>query len=194
MVQTRNTAAPTYLFSAENADWLVERAVETAVNGLIGSMPVDEVLTIGKSRMQIEAIHTAQTWLDRYQTGIELLNGNLQTVSPPVPVLDAFKDVSSAKKDAERLIDEARAYESRVIPEARGEAQRTVSRAQGFQAARVNQAQGDASRFLSLLAEYRKAKEVTRTRLFLETMQELLAKMKVVVLEAGQNKITIVDN
>ncbi len=196
VVQYKIDAPVTYLFGADGPDWLVERAVESSVNRLIGSMGVDEVLTTAKARIQLEAVQQAQVWLNGYGAGINLLGGNLQQVVPPVPVNDAFKEVTDAKKDSERAKDEAREFANRIVPQARGEAQRIVSRAEGFYASRVNRAQGEASRFSSVLAAYRKAKDVTRTRLFVETMQEVFGQAKTIVLDAdrdgGPRKITIV--
>ncbi len=198
VVQYKIKDPVTYLFEAEQPGWLVERAVECAVNRQIASLGVDEVLTTAKARIQIEAIATAQAWLDEYKSGIALLGGNLQQVVPPVPVNDAFKEVTDAKKDSERAKDEARGYANRIIPQARGEARRIVSRAEGFYASRVDGARGEASRFESVLAEYRKAKDVTRTRLFVEAMQEVFSQARAVVLDTGREgaptKITIVGD
>ncbi len=197
VVQYRIRSPQDYLFATEQPDWLVERTVESAMNDLIASMAVDDVLTVGKSTIQVEAIRAAQAQLDDYGAGIVLLGGNLQTVREPVPVANAFKEVASAKKDAERMIDEARAHNSRIIPQARGEGQRIVSRAEGQYAQRVNEAHGEAARFLSLLAEYHKAKWITRTRLYLETLQAVMGQMNAVILEPptdGQPiHVTIVD-
>ncbi|MFH0981025.1 MAG: FtsH protease activity modulator HflK [Planctomycetota bacterium] len=186
-----------YLFRAEEPHWLVERTVESAMIRLVASLSVDDVLTTAKDEIQVKAIALAQGWLDAYQAGITLLGGNLQVVDPPVPVSPAFKEVASAKKDAERMLDEAREYEGRILPEARGQAQRLLSEAQARATERINRARGDTDWFLSLLAEYRQAKAVTRTRLYVETMERVLAKMKVVILDRregpGASKITIVD-
>ncbi len=197
IAQYKIRAPVAYLFEAEEPDWLVERAVECAVNQQIASLAVDDVLTTAKSQIQVEAIAAAQAWLDQYDSGITLLGGSLQQVVPPVPVMDAFKEVTDAKKDSDRAKDEARGYANRVIPQARGEAQRIVSRAEGSNASRVNQARGEASRFESILAEYRKATAITRTRLFVETMQQVFAQAKTVVLDTntatGATRVVIVD-
>ena len=197
VVQYKIRDVQRYLFSIEQPHWFVERAVEAAMNMRVASLPVDDVLTTAKTEIQIDAIRIAQQWLDKYDTGLVLLGGNLQKVSPPVPVLAAFTEVTDAKKDAERKIDQAREYEGQVIPQARGQAQETISRAQGQYANRVNRAQGEAARFLSVLQEYRQARQVTRTRLYVEAMERILSQMSVVVLdpEEGQarSRITIVE-
>jgi membrane protease subunit HflK len=186
-----------YLFKTEDAHGLVERAVQFAVSRQVAALPVDDVLTTAKDEIQVRAIALAQGLLDAYEAGIVLLGGSLQVVDPPVPVLAAFKEVASAKKDSERLLDEAREYESKVLPEARGQADRIISDARGFHADRVGRARGDAGRFLSILTEYRRARDVTRTRLYVETMERVFAKMNVIVLDRadgpGASKVTIVD-
>ncbi|MCP4593311.1 MAG: FtsH protease activity modulator HflK [bacterium] len=189
------------LFGVEDPHWLVERTVESAVNRLVAEREVDAVLTTAKDEVQVEAIRIAQELLDAYGAGIWLLGGNLQVVDPPVPVMEAFKDVASAKKDKERLVDEAREYASRILPEARGRAQQVVSKAKGISADRLSRARGDTDRFLSLFEEYRHAKEITRRRLYVESMERVFSKMDVVVLDrpagaeagAGASRITIVD-
>lgn len=187
-----------YLFRVDEPRWLVERAVESAMNQYVARLPVDDVLTDAKNRIQLDTIDIAQKMLDdKYNAGIRLLGGNLQEVSPPVPVIDAFKDVASAKKDSERKIDEAREDAGRIILKATGEARQLISNAEGSAASRIDTARGDTARFLSLLEEYRKAKEVTRTRLYVDAMERILARTKVVILpdeeEAGASKLTVVE-
>lgn len=175
-----------YLFGAEAADWLVERAVESAMSRRAASMTIDAMLTSAKEEFQIDVIDAAQKLLDVYASGITLVSGNLQDVSPPVPVLDAFTDVSSARKDAERAVDVANAYAGRMIPQARGEAQDMLSTAEGFYAERVNKARGEARRFEELLSEYRSAPNLTRARLFIDSMERVLSQVSVIVVEEGQ--------
>ena len=198
VVQYKIRDVQRFLFDTENPRWLVERAVESAVIQRVGSLPVDDVLTTAKNEIQIEAIALAQQWLDGYGAGIVLLGGNLQVVTPPVPVIAAFNEATDAKKDAERIVDQAREYEGRIIPQARGQAQEIISRAQGYQAERVNRAKGEAGRFLSVLKEYRQAKQITRTRLYVEAMERILSQAKLVILDAREGqapaKITIVED
>jgi len=186
-----------YLFRAEEPQWLVERTVESALNRNVAGLPVDAVLTTAKGEIQIKTIKMAQEMLNACNAGILLHGGNLQEVSPPVPVLEAFKDVASAKKDSERKIDEARENEGMIVQDATGRARELISKAQGYSAGRVCVAQGDASRFLSLLEEYRKAKDVTRTRLYVGAMERILSKTKIVIIgnqeESGSSKVTIVE-
>jgi membrane protease subunit HflK len=150
-----------------------------------------------KGTGSVGTVRAAQRQLDAYQAGIVLLGGNLEHVVPPIPVREAFIEVASAKKDSERLVDEARGYESRIIPRAGGEAQQIVSQAQGHYAQRIAQSRGDANRFLSLLAEYRRSPAVTQTRLYLEAMERVLAQVKLVILDRRDSgrpsRVTIVD-
>lgn len=197
VVQYKIRDPAAYLFETEAPHWLVERTVESAMSRLVASHRVDDVLTTAKGTIEVEAVSVAQALLDAYGAGVVLLGGSLQVVDPPIPVMDAFTEVAGAKKDSERLIDEAREYESRILPAARGEAQRIISKAEGVYADRVNRASGEASRFRDVLAEYRLAKDITRTRLYVEAMERLFSKMNVVVLDRaggeGRSNVTIVE-
>lgn len=186
-----------YLFQVDQPHWLIERAVESVLSSRVASLGVDEVLTSAKHKIQADTIREAQAMLDGYGVGVTLLGGNLQVVDTPVPVSNAFREVSSAKKDSERVIDEAHAYESRILPRANGQAQRMRSEAAGRAAERTAQAKGEANRFLSILAEYKQAEDVTKRRLFLESMERVFEQAETMVLglDAGGAKarVTIVD-
>ena len=198
VVQYRIRRPEQYLFSADGPDRLVRLAVETAMNQCVSRLPVDAVLTTAKSEIQSEAVETAQRLLDAYGCGVALLGGSLHEVAPPAPVSEAFKDVASAKKDSERAASEAREYVEKAVKKAGGDAQAQLSRVEGYRARRVEAARGEASHFLSLLAEYRRAREVTRTRLYVDAMERILSRAKVVIIgseEAGvAPKITVVDS
>ncbi len=181
-----------YLFRTEEPDFLIERAVESALSSAVSYRRVDYLLTGAKSEVQIEAIESAQRLLDLYGAGITLLGGNLQMVSPPVPVIAAFNDVTAAKKDAEKQVEDARLYANQTIPGAHGEAAQIVSAARGAADLRVNQAKGEADRFQSLLAGYLRDPQVMRRRLYLETMEKVLARADVVVVRDA-SKVTILD-
>jgi membrane protease subunit HflK len=182
-----------FLYATEEPVWLIERAVESAMSSAVAWRRVDDVLTSAKSEVQIEAMAAAQKLLDRYGAGITLLGGNLQIVSPPAPVIAAFNDVTAAKKDSESLVENARLYANQIVPGARGEAEATIGRARGQAELRLREAQGEASRFGSLLAEYRREPEVTRSRLYLETMERVLSRADLVVTRAG-SRITILED
>jgi membrane protease subunit HflK len=121
--------------------------------------------------------------LDRYDVGVEVVTVKLQDVDPPDQVADAFKDVISAQQDRERLINEARGYANDVVPRARGQAAQLLNEAEGYSAAKVREATGVATRFLALQEEYAKAKDVTRRRLYLETMEDILPGMNKILLD-----------
>jgi modulator of FtsH protease HflK len=181
-----------YLFRAEQPEFLIERAVESALSSSVSFRRVDDLLTGSKSEVQIEAVAEAQRLLDLYGAGIVLLGGNLQMVSPPAPVIAAFNDVTAAKKDAEKQVEDARLYANQTVPGAHGEAAQIVNGARGQADLRVNQARGEADRFQSLVAEYRRDPPVTRRRLYLETMERVLSRAEVLVVNDA-SKVTILN-
>lgn len=181
-----------YLFRTSEPDLLIERAVESEMSSYIASIGVDDVLTTAKAEIEIHAVKAAQVLLDDYGAGVTLLTGNLQVVSPPVPVIEAFNDVARAKKDSERAGEDARMYANEVIPQARGDAQTVINKALGEYEMRVNKARGEAERFNGLLREYERNRDVTKTRLYLETMERVLHKTKVVIVD-DSSKVTIIE-
>ena len=192
VVQYKVVDPDKYLFDTSEPDWLIERAVESVMTSYISSMPVDDVLTIAKAEIENRGVREAQELLDAYGAGVKLLTGNLQAVSPPVPVVEAFNDVSRAKKDSERAVENARVYANSVVPEARGDAQIMIKKAQGAYEMRVNTARGKAKRFTGLLREYNKDREMTKTRLYLEMMERILARTKVVIVDE-RSEVTIIE-
>lgn len=185
VVQYRVTDLRAYLLGTIDPDGMIERAVEAALAARIAGMRVDDVLTTAKAEIEITSIDRAQEILDAYGVGVRLLGGNLQTVSPPVPVLEAFNDVTRAKKDNERLIENARSYGNGVLPRARASANEEVSGARAAADARIRQARGEAQRFDALREEFERAPELTRRRLYLETLERVFERAEVVVLEDG---------
>lgn len=152
----------------------IRDATESALRQVVGSRNIDDVLTTQKEQVQSQTKLLLQSLLDDYEAGIRILEVKLQSVLPPQQVSDAFDDVVRAKEDKEKIINLADAYEEDIIPKARGEAQMMLQQAEAFKAQRVNIATGQAARFLSILEEYQKAPEVTRQRLYLEAMEEIL--------------------
>lgn len=159
-------------------------AAETALRGVVGSMDIDAILTVGRAEVQEQTKVHLQELLDSYNTGILVTEVKLQAVEPPQPVDAAFKDVVSAKEDRERIINEAEAYREDLLPKARGEAEKMVQDAEAYKEARIREATGESERFLANLNEYRKAKAVTRQRLYLETMQVVLSNVEKVIISA----------
>ena len=187
VVQYRISDLPNYLFRVfdplGNPEGRTLRdASETALRGVVGGMSIDEVLTIGRAKVQADTKAHLQELMDLYRTGLQITEVKLQAVEPPEPVQASFKDVVSAKEDRERIINESRAYREDLLPKARGEAQKMLRAAEAYSENKVREAKGDASRFLAMLKEYRSAKVVTRRRLYLETMSEVLSKVDKVVI------------
>ncbi|MFQ5705361.1 MAG: FtsH protease activity modulator HflK [Gemmatimonadales bacterium] len=151
---------------------------EAVMRAVIGDRSVNEVLTIGRAEIASEVELRLQELCDQYETGIKIEQIVLQDVDPPDQVRPAFNEVNQAQQEKERMINEARAEYNSVIPRARGEAQQTITEADGYATDRVNRARGDAELFKSLLAAYRRAPEVTRRRIYLETMQAVYPNVK----------------
>ncbi|GMU38602.1 MAG: FtsH protease activity modulator HflK [Phycisphaerae bacterium] len=181
-VQYRVRDPSAYLFRAEAADFLVERAVDAALGALAASMPVDDILTTRKSEIQQRALSDGQALLDAYDAGLTLIDANLHEVNPPAPVIDAFTDVGSAQKDAEQRVEQARTWAARTVSTAQSEAARQIDDARGLASARISRAQGDADRFVRLLPEYHRSPELTRTRLLIETFERVMSRARVVIL------------
>jgi modulator of FtsH protease HflK len=164
-----------YLFNIQMPDASVKSAAETAMREVIGYNKLDAALTDGKPAIQEETRALMQMIMDRYESGIQILAVQLQDVQPPEPVIDAFRDVVRAREDAVRIQNQAEAYRNDIVPRARGEASIILNQAEAHKEAIVSKAEGEAQRFLSILAEYSQAPEVTRKRLYLETMEEVLS-------------------
>ncbi|MBW1708771.1 MAG: FtsH protease activity modulator HflK [Deltaproteobacteria bacterium] len=174
-----------YLFRIEDPVKTIKDATEAAMREVIGNGKIDDVLTAGKFRIQQDTKLSLQKILDNYESGLEVVAVQLQKVQPPEQVIAAFKDVASAREDQNRYINEAEGYANDLIPKAKGKAAEIVQQAKAYKESKIKRAQGDASRFLSLLKEYQKAKHVTRKRLYLETMEKILAESHKFILSDG---------
>lgn len=164
-----------YLFNVTNPTAVVRSAGEAAMREVIGNSRIDAALTDGKQLIQNETLTLLQDILDIYQVGVRVLAVQMQDVHPPKEVIDAFKDVASAREDKSRIINEAEAYQNEILPRTRGLAAEVINQAEAYRQARVREAEGQANRFLAVLKEYNKAKDVTRKRLYLEAMEEVLS-------------------
>ena len=173
-VQYRISDPFKFLFKVKDVDLAVKKAAESSLREIVGKKNIDEVLTTGKGEIQEETRILIQSILDRYESGVQIIAVQLQDVQPPQPVVSAFKDVASAREDKVRFVNEAEGYRSEVIPNARGQAEQIIKEAEAFQEKIVKIAQGDTSRFLQVLKEYSLNQDITRTRLYLETMQKVL--------------------
>lgn len=183
VVQYRIQDAEDYLFNIAGIDATIKKSSEAAIREVIGRTLVDDALTTGKQQIQDETQTIAQQILDSYGAGVEITTVQLKDVSPPKEVVAAFKDVASAKEDRERLIRQAQSYENDIIPKAKGQAAQIVNEAEAFAQARVQRAEGDADRFLKQLKEYRRGKDVIRTRIYIETMEAILPRMEKVIID-----------
>lgn len=187
IVQYRITSATDYWFHLNDPDATVRDLSEAVLREVAGSRTVDDLLTVGRNQIEAEAQILLQKSFNAYKSGIKVIAVQLRGVTPPEPVQASFNDVNRAEQDREKMINEARAAYNREIPKAEGEALQTVERAEGARRERINRAKGDAERFRQILTEYKKSPEVTRKRLYLETMAQVLPKIdELTVLDAGQ--------
>ena len=170
-----------YLFWIRKPDDTVRDASEAALRQIIGQNEINDVLTNKKTEIQLEAKELLQNLLDEYKAGIHVNNFLFQDVAVPKPVQDAYRDVASAKEDKHKKVNQARAYRNQIIPEAKGKAAQIINNAQAYQAERIAEAEGDVARFNELLKRYKQGKQVTRTRLYLETMEEILPNINKVI-------------
>ncbi|NIA06560.1 MAG: FtsH protease activity modulator HflK [Actinobacteria bacterium] len=171
---------------------LLHNAVGAALVELIGQMGVDDILTTEKISAQAKILWKAQKILDQYESGLQITAFNIRAIVPPVAVADAFRDVQTAKEDREQTINQARGFANSVIPAARGKAREMVSDAEAYGTEVVNRAGGDAKNFEAVLAEYRKnsqmyTEDVTRYRLYLETMEKVLPRINKYILQSSAN-------
>ncbi len=183
-VQYRRADARAYLFENREPDAAVVMAAESAVREIVGRSKVDSVLYERRDAIATELVKSIQVQLDRLKTGIVVANVNMQNVQVPDSVQSAFNDAVKAGADRDRLKNEGQAYASDVIPKARGNAARLSEQAEGYRSRVVAQAEGDAERFRSVLTEYQKAPQVTRDRLYLETMQQIYSNVTKVLVDA----------
>jgi modulator of FtsH protease HflK len=183
---TLNDAAA-YVFNNRDPEDSVKQAAETAMREIVGKNEMDVVLYQGREAIMQEAQRLIQLVLDRYKTGIQITQVTLQNAQPPEQVQDAFNDAVKAGQNREQLKNEGQAYANDVIPKARGAASRLLEEASGYAGRVVAQAEGDASRFKQVYAEYAKAPEVTRNRMYLETMQQVFSNTSKVLVDSKGN-------
>ena len=182
-----------YLLKVRDPSVSLAHATESALRHVVGSSTMDQVITEGRAALAVEVEERLQNYLDRYETGI-LVNGvQIDQSGPPRQVQDAFDDVQKAKEDEVRLVNEANAYAESVIPEARGEAQKQLEQAYAYRDQVIARSDGEAQRFTKLLAEYQLAKGVTRDRLYIDAMENVLANSSKVMVdvEGGNNLLDL---
>jgi len=175
--------AGNFLFKIQDPPATVKAAAETAMREVIAKSKLQSILTEGRSKIEIETQEIAQSLLDEYESGIQITQVQTQKADPPDEVIDAFRDVQAARADMERSKNEAEAYANDVIPRARGEAAQILQQAEAYKKQVVAAAEGEASRFLAIYTEYAKAKVVTKERMYLETMEKVLADIDKVIID-----------
>ena len=188
-------SAEAYLFNNKNdkEDSMVRAAAESAIREVVGRVGMDTVLNKDRESIQRDVMRSVQTQLDRYAAGVEVKNVNIQNVQPPEKVQAAFDDALKAGQDRDRLKNQGLAYAKKMIAEAKGEAARLTEESEGYKARILGKAKGDAQRFNQVVAEYQKAPQVTRDRMYLDAMQEVYAKTNKVLIDSrsGNNLINL---
>jgi membrane protease subunit HflK len=179
--------AADYLFNIQSPEATIQAIAESAMREVIGRSELQPVLTQGRQGIERSVHDLMQRTLDGYHAGILIIQVQMQKVDPPDQVIDAFRDVQAARADQERTQNEAQAYANRVVPEARGDAARVTQAAEGYKERVINEARGAADRFNSIYTEYAKAPEVTRERMFLETMERVFAGTDKIILDQSAN-------
>ena len=175
--------APAFLFNIRDPQTTVRSVAESAMREVIGRTPIQPALTELRASIETDVLKETQAILDQYGAGVEITQVQLQKVDPPAAVVESFRDVQRANTDAERMRNEAQAYQNDIVPRARGEAARVTAEAEGARQASIAEATGQTQRFLSVLSAYQQAREVTMQRMYLETMQEILGHSPTLVID-----------
>jgi membrane protease subunit HflK len=183
--------AGAFLFNVENPadalDATIKAVAESAMREVVGKNQIEPILTENREAIQDEVRTLMQTTLDAYSAGVTITRVQMQKADPPSQVIDAYRDVQAARTDQDRMRNEAEAYANRVIPEARGEAARIIQQSEGYKQQTVAEAQGEAQRFIAVYEQFKKAPDVTRRRMYLETMQQVLSGMNKVIVDSRGN-------
>lgn len=190
-VQYRITNLKDFILENNNPIESLENATDSALRQVAGSTTMDDILTSGREKMAVEIQEELTSMLDKYQTGIQVTQVNIQSATAPEAVQSAFDDVIRAREEQQKLKNEAETYQNGIVPDARGEAARIAANAIGYREAIVDEATGNAIRFEKLLAAYQQAPQITRDRMYLDTIQEVLSKTSKVLITGkdGQNQV-----
>lgn len=180
----RISDAPNYLFNIRNPDETVKMAAESVMRAIIGQTPIQEALTSRREDIEARTLSSLQKLMSEYEAGIQVRQVQLLAVLPPKNVIDAFDEVSRARQDMDRLKNEAEAFRNDIVPRARGEAQQLLQGAEAYRQEVVNRAQGDANRFNSVYQAYRQSKDVTTTRIYLETLESIFSNVNKVIIDS----------
>ena len=181
----KNMEPEAFLFNVRNPASSVKPVAESAIREVVGKIPIATALSEGTGKLKIEqdVQGLIQSTLDTYGAGIEVIKVNLLTADPPPQVIDSFRDVKTAEQDKQTQRNQAEAYRNEVIPKARGDAERMIREAEGYKEAVVKEAEGNASRFVAVYNEYRQAKNVTRKRMYLETMEKVMGNTRKLIID-----------
>lgn len=195
VVQYRVSDPYNFLFKIRRPEQTLRDISESAVRQIVGDRTVNEVLTVGRAEVAAEAQQLIQKLCNEYEAGLQIEQVVLQDINPPDPVKPSFNAVNEAQQQKETLINEAKSAYNRVIPRARGEAQETIQKAEGYSINRINRAQGEGSRFNQLYREYVKAPEVTKRRIYLETLEQVIPEIgnKIVTDQNGNNVLPLLQ-
>lgn len=190
-VQYNISNAKDFVLNIKDPEVSLKQATDSALRHVVGSTGLDNVISTGREQVALGTAEKLQALLDIYGSGINVVKVNIEESRPPTEVKAAYDDVIKAREDLERLVNEAQAYSNGIIPEARGQAQRMREEAEGYRSQVVSKSQGEAERFSKLLAEYRKAPEVTRERLYLDAVEEVMTQSTKILLDAegGNNML-----
>jgi membrane protease subunit HflK len=175
--------AAKYVFATRNPDEAVKAVAESAMREVVGKMPLQQIYTTGRGQVQLQVADLMQKTLNRWGVGVAVVEVQIRSANPPQEVVAAFREVANAGQDADSAVNEANTYRNRVINEAKGDAARLIQSAQGYREQSVREAVGDAARFNQIYGEYRRAPGVTRDRLYLETMERVLARSNKVIVD-----------
>lgn len=187
-VQWRISDLDKFLFNIDSPRMTIRKSAESAMREVIGQKPIAEALSTGKSEIEASVKVLLQEILDSYESGIEIVLVQLLRVDPPEQVINAFRDIQTAKADKERKINEAESYKNDIIPRARGEAEKIIKDAEGYEAKVVADAEGQVNRFLEVHKQYKRSKYVTKKRMYLETMEEVYQNVDKVIIDDKVSK------
>jgi len=190
-VQYNIANAKDFVLNIKDPETSLKHATDSALRHVVGSTGLDGVISTGREQVAVSTAEKLQDLLDVYSSGINVVKINIEEARPPTEVKAAYDDVIKAREDLERLVNEAQAYSNGIIPEARGEAQRLREEAEGYLSQVVSKSQGEAKRFTTLLAEYKKAPEVTRERLYIDAIEQVMSSSTKILMdtEGGNNML-----
>ena len=190
VIQYRISGPTEYLFKVRNADDTLRDASESVMREVVGDRTVDEVITVGRQEIESECLLQLQELVNKYEMGISIDQVQLKNVNPPLPVQASFNEVNQAQQEREKSINVANGEYNKEVPRASGEADRMIREAEGYATKRINEAEGDAARFNAVFAEYQKAPEVTKRRIYLETLREVMPALgKKIVIDEDSKQI-----